>query len=145
MSSLKQKIMDDMKQAMRDKDTIKLNTIRMLRSEIKNFEIDHGDQDDNGIEIIVAKMIKQWEDAMEEYQNGNRNDLVEEAKEKVLVLKNYMAEQLSDEELKKIIQDVITETNQKNVGPIIGQVMNKVSGKATGKRVAEMVTKALGN
>ena len=134
-----------MKQAMRDKDTIKLNTIRMLRSEIKNFEIDYGDQDDNGVETIVAKMIKQWEDAIEEYQNGNRDDLVKEAKEKVSVLKNYMAEQLSDEELKKIIQDVITETNQKNVGPIIGQVMNKVSGKATGKRVAEMVTKALGN
>ena len=63
--------MEEMKQAMRDKDTAKLTTLRLLKSEIKNFEIDNGEQDDAGVQKIVAKLVKQWKDAKVDYEKGD--------------------------------------------------------------------------
>lgn len=141
--SIKQQVNDDMKQAMRDRDAETLGTIRLLLSEIKNFEIDNGEQDDAGVEKIVIKMIKQWKDARNDYENAGRDDLVSEADIKLKVLDKYLPEQMSDEELEQIVKETVEQSDQDKPGPIIGMVKQKVGNKADGGRVAMMVNKSL--
>lgn len=140
---LKDQLMEDMKNAMRAKDTVRLGVIRFLRSEIKNVEIDHGEQSDEGVLKIIAKQVKSMKDANSEYEKGGREDLVEENNAKIAVLEEYLPKQLSDEELEAIVKKVIDSCDEKHMGKIIGQVVKEVSGKADGGRVSQMVRKLL--
>lgn len=136
-------IMEDMKTAMKAHDSETLGAIRLLRSEIKNFEIDNGVQDDAGVQKIVARLIKQWKDAIEEYKKGNRDDLVAEAEVKIKVLEKYLPAQLSEAEVKKIVEEVIAQSGQTQMGPLIGMVMKKVAGQADGGLVSRLVRESL--
>lgn len=140
---LKDQLMEDMKNAMRAKDSVRLGVIRFLRSEIKNVEIDHGDQDDEGVLKIIARQVKSMKDANSEYVKGGREDLVEDNNTKISILEEYLPKQLSDEELETIVKKVIDAAEEKNMGKIIGQVVKEVSGKADGGRVSQMVRKLL--
>lgn len=137
--TLQAQILEDMKQAMKAKDMDRLNTIRLLRSEIKNVEIDHGEQDDAAVQKIVKKMVKQWQDAKVDYQKGKREDLVKEADARLEILNSYLPAQMSEEELKKVIQEVIAESGQSQIGPVIGMVMKKVGTQADGGMVSKLV------
>jgi uncharacterized protein YqeY len=141
--SLKQQLTEDMKQAMRDKNSVALNAIRFLISDLRNFEIDNGEQDDQGVQKIIAKQIKQMKDAMVEYEKGGRTDLVEAEQAKIDVITKYLPAQLSDEELTTIINEAISDNPDKNMGKIIGQVMGKAQGKADGGRVSGLVKQLL--
>ena len=141
--SLNQQLINDMKQAMRDGDKVRLGTIRFLRAEIKNFEIDHGEQDDAGVEKIVAKQVKQVKESISEYKKGGRDDLVSAEEAKLKILEEYLPEQLSDDEIKSIIDEVLSGNDEPQMGPVIGQVMAKVQGKADGGKVAQLVKAAL--
>ena len=141
--SLSQQLMNDMKQAMKDGDKVRLGTIRFLRAEIKNFEIDHGEQDDAGIEKIVAKQVKQVKESMSEYKKGGRDDLLAAEAAKLKILEAYLPEQLSEDELKAIIDQVLRANDAPQMGPVIGQVMAQVQGKADGGKVAQLVKAAL--
>ncbi len=141
--SLSQQLIDDMKQAMKSGDKVKLDTVRFLRSQIKNFEIDNGEQDDLGVEKIVAKQVKQVKESIEEYQKAGRDDLVAEEEGKLKVLESYLPEQMSDEELNQVIKEVLSGLENPQMGPAIGQVMAKVQGKADGSKVSELVRQAL--
>lgn len=141
--SLKDQLMEEMKNAMRAKDTVRLGVIRFLRSEIKNIEIDHGDQDDAGVLKIIAKQVKSMKDANSEYQKGGREDLVEENNTKIKILEEYLPQQLSDEELETIVKKVVDSAEEKHMGKIIGSVMKEVDGKADGGRVSQLVRKLL--
>lgn len=141
--SLKQIITDDMKTAMRARAMEKLTVLRSLLSEIKNFEIDNGEQDDAGVQKVVAKVVKQIKESIFEYGKGERQDLVDEETEKLAVLEGYLPKQLSDDELKKIIQEVVSSAENKDMGPLIGQAMKAVGGQADGKRVSQMVRELL--
>jgi len=143
MPTLKQKIQDDMKTAMKAREKEKLMTIRTLLSEIKNFEIDNGEQDDTGIQVIISRMVKQWKDAIEDYRKGDRDDLIKESEKKIEVLKQYLPEQMSEEDLKGVIQKVIDGSEQKQAGPIIGQVISMTQGQADGKAIAKLVNQML--
>ncbi len=140
--SLQDQLMEDMKQAMRAKQTLRLDTIRMLRAKIKNEEIDKGPQTDEQVEALVSQTIKQWQDAIEDYKKGNRQDLVDEAQQKIDVLEEYLPEQLSDEKLLEIITQVRQETGLDQMGPIIGKVKQKVGNQADGGRVAKLVSQS---
>jgi uncharacterized protein YqeY len=140
---LKQQLIEDMKTAMKAGDKVKLNVVRFLRSAIKNHEIDHGEQDDAGVEKIVAKQAKQIKESIEEYQKAGRDDLVSEEEAKLEVLSAYLPEQMSDEELQEAIKEVLAGVENPQMGPIIGQVMAKVQGKADGSRVSQLVKQAL--
>lgn len=135
--------MADMKQAMRDKDQLKLDTIRLLRAKIKNVEIDQGEQTDEQVQQLAGQLIKQWRDAITDYQKGQREDLVQEAEQKIKVLESYLPEQMGDEELLKIIEQVCQESGLDQVGPIIGQVKQQVGNQAEGSRIARLVNQAL--
>lgn len=141
--SLKDQLTEDMKTAMKARDTAKLGVIRFLRSEIKNYEIDHGEQDDAGVLKIIARQVKQMKDAMTEYQKGGRQDLVDEETEKVTILESYLPEQMSDQDLQKVVQEVISAVEDKNMGSVIKAVREKVGDQADGSRIAATVKELL--
>jgi hypothetical protein len=141
--NLQEQLLDDMKQAMRAKDTVKLGVIRFLRSEIKNFEIDNGTQDDAGIQKVIASQVKKIKDAVEEFRTAGREDLVESEEAKLVFMQAYLPEQLSDEELETIVAKVVESSDEKNMGKLIGLVMKEVTGKADGGRVSALVRSKL--
>ncbi len=137
--SIKKQLLEEMKQAMKSGQKLKLEVVRMLRSRIKNEEIDQGQLDDEGVQAVVKRQIKQWKDALEDYKEGGRQDLIEETQQKIELLQEYLPEQLSVEELKKVIKKVKEESGIKQTGPLIGKVMEKVGNKAEGSEVAKLV------
>jgi uncharacterized protein len=137
--SLRQQLQDDMKQALRDRDQLRLGAIRFLLADIKNVEIDNGELDDAGIQKIISKQVKQMKDAINDYGKGGRQDLVDEENKKVAVLEKYLPQQLSDEELKKIVESIIATDSSAKMGEIISQVMKQAAGQADGGRVAALV------
>lgn len=141
--SLKQQLTEDMKQAMRDKNIVTLGAIRFLMADVKNFEIDNGEQDDLGVQKIIAKQIKQMKDAMTDYAQGGRTDLVEAEQAKIDVIAKYLPAQLGDEELTAMVKAAIEASPDKNMGKIIGQVMGQTQGKADGGRVSALVKQLL--
>lgn len=135
--------MEDMKQAMRDRNTVKLGVVRFLMSEIKNYEIDNGEQDDAGVTKLIQKQVKQMKDAISEFDKAGRTDLVEEESAKVAILETYLPQQMSDDELGKIVDDVLAATDNKQMGPVMAEVMKRVAGQADGGRVSAMVRSKL--
>lgn len=140
---LQQIIFEDMKQAMKAKDAVTLGAIRLLRSAIKNVEIDHGVQNDVQVQKIVTKIIKQWKDAIEDYKKGGRADLVKEAEATIKVLSKYLPKQITEDEVREVVKQVLAESGQTIVGPAIGMVMKKVMGKTDGNLVAKLVKEEL--
>lgn len=148
--NLKDQLVDDMKQAMKSKDTVKLGVIRFLRSEIKNFEIDNGEQDDKGVIKIITSQTKKIRDALTDFRSAGRDDLVSEEEAKVAILESYLPQQMSDEDLREIVSKIVDETEAregalgyKNIGKLIGAVVKAVDGKADGGRVSAMVKEKL--
>jgi hypothetical protein len=141
---IKQTLTDQMKTAMKAGDQARLTTLRLLLSDIRNFEIDNGEQDDAGVQVIVGRMIKQWRDALNDYKNGGREDLVQEAHDRIKILQEFMPEQASAEEIKQVIQEIIDTTPTPSLGPITGQVMKRFAGKTDGDTVSQLVREMLG-
>lgn len=140
---LKDQLLEDMKNAMRARDSVRLDVIRFLRSEIKNVEIDHGDQDEAGVLKIVARQVKSMKDANAEFIKAGREDLAQENDAKIAILEGYLPAQLTDEELEAVVKTVIASNADKNIGKIIGQVVAQTDGKADGGRISQMVRKLL--
>ncbi|GIK84099.1 MAG: aspartyl-tRNA amidotransferase subunit B [Patescibacteria group bacterium] len=141
--NLQEQLMEDMKQAMRDKNMLKLGVIRLLRSEIKNFEIDNGPQDDAGVQKVIASQVKKMKDALVEFKNAGRDDIVADEEAKLVIMEAYLPQQLSDEELETIVTRVVAAAEDKNMGKLIGAVMKEVAGKADGNRVSALVRSKL--
>lgn len=141
--NLQAQLMEDMKQAMRDKDMVKLGVIRFLRSEIKNFEIDNGEQDDAGVQKVIASQVKKLKDAVTDFKKAGREDLVAEEEAKIIYMESYLPQQISDEELEAIVTRVIAAADDKNMGKLIGAVMKEVAGQADGTRVSAAVRSKL--
>ncbi|NLY46187.1 MAG: GatB/YqeY domain-containing protein [Tissierella sp.] len=143
--SLKERLMEDMKNSMKNKDTIRKNTITMVRAAIKQREVDERiDLSDEDILDIIAKQLKEKRVAIEEFQRGNRQDLVELTNSEIEILLEYLPEQLSDDEVEKIVLEVINElnaTSMKEIGLIMKAVMPKVKGRTDGNKVNNIVRK----
>jgi len=143
MSPLKAQLYEDMKTAMKAHDTQKLGVVRYLISEVKNFEIDNGEQDDAGVQKIIAREVKKMKDAIADFQRGGRQDLVDEESAKIVLMESYLPQQMSDEDLQKIVSEVAATASDKNFGMVMKQVMAQVQGKADGNRVSAMVKQVL--
>lgn len=149
---MKDKIQKDLNQALKEKDKLKVSTLRLLLSEIHNREIALGyaqgeNLSDEEVTKIVRQQIKQRKEAIEAYQKGKRDDLVKKEKAELTILNNYLPQQLSAKELETTIQSVINEVGAKGMadfGKVMGGVMAKVKGRADGRAVSEAVKKALG-
>lgn len=145
--SLKQKLQEDLKSSMKNKDTVKKSVITLVRASIKQYEVDNRvELSDDEIVDLIAKQLKQTRDSREEFAKASREDLVSKAEAEIEVLKEYLPQQLSEEELNKIVISTISEvgaTSMKDMKKIMTSIMPKVKGRADGKLINELVKKHL--
>lgn len=147
--SIKDQLTDDMKQAMKDREAgkLRLAVIRMVRASIKNVEINEKKElNDEEVLAILMKEVKMRQDSLEEFEKANRTDLAEQAKEEIDILKKYLPEPLSDEELRSIVVEAIAETGAEGsraIGKVMPVVMARSKGRADGKRINQMVRELL--
>jgi len=138
---LRNDVQDEMKQAMRDKDAVKLSALRMLWSEVRNAEIDaKGELDDAAVEKVVAREVKKSRETIEQMEGAGRD--VGEEKTKLEVLQSFQPEMMSKEEVEKMVDEVVA-GGASEFGAVMGQVMGKVQGRAEGKMVQEVVKEKL--
>ena len=145
--SLKDRLNEDLKQAMRDKEVVKRDSIRAINTMIKQIEVDERRvlEDDEVIKL-VQRGIKQREEAISQYSAASRDDLVQKEQEQVDVFMLYLPKQLSDVELENGMKEIISEvgaTSLKDMGKVMGAASKKFAGVADGKRINEMVKKLL--
>lgn len=147
--SLKERLIEDMKAAMkaREEGKVRLSVIRMIRAAVKNAEIEKKQEfnDDQVIEVI-ARELKMRRDAIEEFTKGNRMDLVQGMNEEVSILMEYLPQQLSEEEIKQIAREVIAEKNAqglKDLGKVMGTIASHTKGRADGRQVNGIVRELL--
>jgi uncharacterized protein YqeY len=147
--ALKEKITVDMQDAMRSKDSEKLNAIRLLQSSIKQKEVDDRVEiDDTMILNIIEKMLKQRRDSIEAFKKANRNDLVVKEEFEVKLLQTYMPEPLSSEDVEKEIDSAIKAADaksMKDMGTVMSAVKLKVSGRANMAEVSQKIKEKLTN
>ena len=147
--SIKDQLTEDMKQAMKDRENgkLRLSVIRMVRSNIKNVEInDKKELTDDEVLAVLMKEVKMRQDSLEEFQKAGLSELVAQAEEEIKILKKYLPEALSDEELKGIVAEVVAEvgaTTMKDMGKVMPAVIAKTKGRADGKRINAMVRELL--
>lgn len=152
-SSLLDRINDDLKDAMRSKDKVRLRTLRSLRAALKNEEID---QREDGKETVLSeqdqltvlrKQVSQRKDSIEQYENAGRDDLVEKEQAELDVLDEYTPKKLTDEELRNTLREIIDEVGAESMadmGPVMGRAMNELRGRVDGSRVQTLVKELLG-
>jgi uncharacterized protein YqeY len=145
--SLKEKLNEDLKQAMRDKEVVKRDSIRAINTMIKQIEVDERRVlDDAEVIKLVQRGIKQREEAISQYRAASRDDLVQKEQEQVDVFMLYLPKQLSDDELENGMKEIVSEvgaTSLKDMGKVMGVASKKFAGVADGKRINEMVKKLL--
>ncbi|AIQ37316.1 MULTISPECIES: GatB/YqeY domain-containing protein [Paenibacillus] len=145
--NLSERLNEDMKQAMKSKDKFTLSTIRMVRSTIKYLEIDlKRTLDDNEVLDILSREIKQRKDALQEFESAGRDELAASTKAEIEIIIKYLPEQLSEEEIKVIVQQTIQETgasSKSEMGKVMSALMPKVKGRADGKLVNQAVQQFL--
>ena len=145
--SLEEKLFEEMKQAMKSGDKVRLSTIRMIRTAVKNKEIDLRKKlEDDDILRVIQGMVRKGEEAIEQFQAGGRADLVEKESKELDILKSYLPQSLSQEEIVKIIDESIQETQAsslKDLGKVMKSVMPKLTGKADGKLINQLVKERL--
>ncbi len=147
MSSLVDQIKEDMKQAMRDKNSVTLDTVRMLLSSVKNKAIDLGHElEDVEVMAVLKSDLKKLKDGLESFVSAAREDLAQKAREEILVLEKYLPAQITDGELEEKVRAELAALGISNVGDIgkaMGQLMGKLKDAADGNRVRAMVEQIL--
>lgn len=144
---LKEKLLEDLKDAMKTKNVNKKNAVQMVRTAILQIEKDKGiEVSDEQILGIVAKEVKTRKDAIAEYEQANREDLIEKANEEIKALEEYLPKQLTDEELvtevKKVIEK-LNATSMKDMGPVMKEAKATIGAQADVKRINEVVKSLL--
>jgi uncharacterized protein YqeY len=145
--NLNERLNEDMKQAMKSGDKFALGVIRMIRSSVKNVEIDQRRTlSDDEVLDILNREIKQRKDALQEFEKAGRDDLAENAKAEIEVIQRYMPQPLTEQELQAVVQETIREvgaTSKSDMGKVMSALMPKVKGRADGRLVNETVQRFL--
>ena len=152
---MKEKILQDTKEAMRAKDELKLSVLRMLSAAIHNKELEKRAKSGKVEELteeetvaVIRSEVKKRRDAIVEFEKGGRADLVEKESAELKILEEYLPQELSDDEIEKIVREVIAgfgEVSEKDFGRVMGEVMKRIKGQVSGDRVSGMVRKFLGS
>ncbi len=145
--SLKETLLQDLKEAMKEKDTIRKNTIQLVRSGVLQIEKDnHIELDDDGVIDVIAKELKKRRDSLPEFEKSGRIDLIENLNKEIEVLLRYLPEQMTEDEIKKIVEETIAEvgaSSMREMGKVMGAVSSKVKGRADNKVVSGYVKQIL--
>lgn len=145
---LSEKIDSDFKQAMKDKNPVKVSTLSLLRSQFKYVMIEKKAEKIEDIDVIavIKKQIKQRQDSIEQYEKGGRQDLADKEKEEYTILKTYLPEEMSADDIEKIVNEIVKETGaqgMKDMGKVMKDVAPRLAGRADNKAVSEAVKKIL--
>lgn len=145
--ALTDQLRDDMKTAMKagDKDT--LSVIRMIRASVKNKEIERGTElSDTEVTEIIARELKQRNDSLREFEKAKRADLVDKTEQEIEILKRYLPEQLTEDEIRQMIKETVQTVGARSkadLGNVMAALMPKVKGRADGKQVNRLVQEEL--
>ncbi|EFE28462.1 YqeY-like protein [Filifactor alocis ATCC 35896] len=146
--TLKDRLTDDLKEAMKNKEQVRKSVVTLIRAGIKQCEVDTRQElTDEDIISLISKQLKQRKDALVDFEKANRTDLIEQTNQEIAILENYLPEQLDDVELKEIITKVVEEvgaTSMKDMGKVMAKTISLVQGRADGKRINAMVKQILG-
>lgn len=140
---LKEKLLEDMKNAMKEKNTIRKNVIQMVRAAILQVEKDKQiELNEDQILEIIAKESKKRKDALSDYEKSGREDLINEINQEIIILAEYLPKPLSKEEIEKIVEEVIAKvgaTTMKDIGIVMKEAKAKIGPAADGKTINEIV------
>ena len=146
--ALKEQLAQDLKSSMKNKETIRKNTVQMIRTAILQIEKDKKvTLEDEDILDVIAKQLKQRKDVLPEYEKSGREDLIAQLKEEMDVLMGYLPKQLTDEELRPIVEAAVKETgasSMRDMGKVMAAVMPQIKGRADGKAVNAIVKDLIG-
>ncbi len=147
MLSIRERLNEDLKAAMRAKAKLRLSTIRMIRSEILNKDKEHGQETgEEDILKVLLSMVKKGEEAAEQFAKGGREELASKEREEILIIQEYLPAQMDDEELSQAVQAAIAETGAsslKEMGKVMGLLTKQLAGRATGARISQVVKERL--
>ncbi len=148
MATLTERIDADLKDAMRSKNELTLSVLRMLKSAVKYKEVEPGATalDDAGIQKVIATLIKQRRDSIQQFNDAGRPELAQKEEQEIGILQGYLPQQLSAQELEQLVQAAVSESGAqgpKDMGLVMKAVGPKVAGRAEGKAVSEAVKAAL--
>ncbi|MDI6603944.1 MAG: GatB/YqeY domain-containing protein [Thermoanaerobacteraceae bacterium] len=145
--TLKDRIYKDMISAMKSKDAFKKNILSMVRASILQVEKDKGSiLDDEGVINVISKEIKQRKEVLHDYEKGKRQDLIDKTKREIEIMLDYMPQQLTEEEIDKIVKSVINEigvSNKNEFGRVMSKIMPLVKGRADGNTVKKIILQHL--
>ncbi|MEY8733571.1 GatB/YqeY domain-containing protein [Peribacillus frigoritolerans] len=145
--SLLERLNNDMKQAMKNKEKDKLSVIRMLKASIQNEALkQRQDLTDDEELTVLSRELKQRKDSLQEFENAGRSDFVDKVRTELVYVEAYMPQQLSEEDISKIVNETILEVNatsKADMGRVMGALMPKVKGKADGSLVNKLVQQHL--
>ena len=145
---LKEKLLEDLKKSMKEKNINRKNAVQMVRASILQIEKDKQiEVTDEQILEIITKEVKKRKDALADFQKANREDLINQVNEEISVLEEYLPKQLTDEELESKIKEIINKvgaTTIKNLGIVMKEAKSEIGATADGKRINEVVRKLLG-
>ena len=145
--TLKERIKNDIKEAMRAKDTARRDTLRNLSAAIKQIEVDERrDLSDADVEAILMKYLKQREDAIAQFKEAGRDDLVAKDEAEIALVRAYLPEPMDDAELEATLKEIIAETgaeSMKDMGKVMGRAKSAIGSRADGGRISQTVKKLL--
>ena len=145
--TMKSRLDDDLRQAMRNRDTVRRDVIRYLRSEIRNQEIRvQKDLDDEGVVQVLSRQAQQRRDSIEAFAEANRADLVEKEQAELAIIMEYLPQQMTRDEISELVQQVVADvgaTGPGDMGKVMSQIMPQVRGRAEGREVSSIVMDTL--
>ena len=139
---MKNKLNEDLKNAMKNKDTLRMNVIRFIKKYIQELETSsghNGEATDAEVLKIISKLVKQGKDAAEQYKTAGRMDLYETEMSQVVILESYLPKQMSDEEISVEIDKVMVETGSTNIGVLMKELNARLTGRADGKTISRIL------
>jgi len=145
--SLYEKITDDLKEAMKAKDVLRLSSIRMLKTSLRHKQAERGEiLRDEEIQSLISSLIRKGREAAEEFRKGGREDLAVKEEGEIDILYGYLPEQIKPDEIERVLKEVISELSAgglKDLGRVMKVVMNRIAGRAQGKEINEIAKKLL--
>lgn len=144
---MKEELLKELKESMKNKDELRKNTITMLRSAILQVEKDSQKElNDDEIIVIISKEVKKRRDSIQDYKKAQRDDIVQDLNKEIEILSKYLPKQLTEDEIKTLVEEAIKESDaqgQKDMGKVMQILRPKTAGKADGKIVSEIVKEKL--
>jgi len=145
--SLKEKLLQDLKEAMKEKDTVRKNTVQLVRSGVLQIEKDKQvELDDAGVTDVISKELKSRRDSMPDFIKSGRQDLIDGLNREIEILLSYLPKQMTEEEIRAVVEQAVKETgasSMKDMGKVMGMVSPKVKGRADNKTVSVIVKQML--